>query len=103
MIENDMYIRAIPVYDGDTVIAIRNECVITKEEFIECYNTWIKENPDTKIGKWQFERNDPQRGGNIHSCSLCGQEVHSYSTDYKNKPCVHKYCPRCGARMENTK
>lgn len=26
MIENDMYIRAIPVYDGDTVIALRKVC-----------------------------------------------------------------------------
>jgi len=43
MIENDMYIRVMPVYDGDTVIALRRECVITKEEFIECYNAWIKE------------------------------------------------------------
>lgn len=52
---------------------------------------------DHKPSKWIFERIDPQRGGNIHSCDKCGQEVHTYSTDYQNRPCAFKYCPRCGS------
>ena len=52
MIENDMCIRVEPVYETDTLIALRKECVITKEEFIECYNAWIKagtEGDDTEV------------------------------------------------------
>lgn len=52
---------------------------------------------DHKPSKWIFERIDPQKGGNIHSCDKCGQEVHTYSTDYQNRPCAFKYCPRCGS------
>ena len=51
MIENDMCIRATPVYgdyDGKFVV-MRKECVITKEEFLECFNEWVvkpsRENP----------------------------------------------------------
>lgn len=40
MIEGDKLIREHPVYlDGDTY---RLELVITKEEFLECYNAWVK-------------------------------------------------------------
>lgn len=51
MIEDNMCIRAIPVYDNGEVFAMRKECVITKEEFIECYNAWIKEkkNEDSQL------------------------------------------------------
>lgn len=41
MIENDMLIRRTPVYDGQDCIAIRKDCIITKEEFLECYNEWV--------------------------------------------------------------
>ena len=49
MIENDKLIRRIPVYDGRDCIGIRKECMITKDEFLECYNEWVikplRENP----------------------------------------------------------
>ena len=49
MIENDMLIRKTPVYDGRDMIAIRKDCIITKEEFLECFNEWVvkplQENP----------------------------------------------------------
>ena len=49
MIKADMLIREAPVYDGQDCIAIRNDCIITKEEFLECFNEWVvkplQENP----------------------------------------------------------
>lgn len=49
MIENDMLIREVPVYSGSACIAIRKDCIITKEEFLECFNAWVvkplQENP----------------------------------------------------------
>lgn len=49
MIEDDMLIRKTPVYDQQAFIAIRKDCIITKEEFLECFNEWIikpsQENP----------------------------------------------------------
>lgn len=43
-IEEDKLIREEPVFaDYDTVVAFRRQVVITKEEFIACYNAWIKE------------------------------------------------------------
>ena len=48
MIENDMLIRETPVYTQQECI-IRKDCVITKEEFLECFNEWVvkpsQENP----------------------------------------------------------
>jgi hypothetical protein len=41
MIENDMLIRETPVYERDDCVAFRKDCVITKEEFLTCYNVWI--------------------------------------------------------------
>lgn len=49
MIKDDMLIRETPVYDGQDCIAIRKDCIITKEEFLECFNAWVvkplQENP----------------------------------------------------------
>lgn len=41
MIENDMLIREVPVYSGSACVAIRKDCIITKEEFLECFNEWV--------------------------------------------------------------
>lgn len=49
MIENDKLIRETQVvYKGHKYIAIRKDCIITKEEFLECYNAWIKEGNNDK-------------------------------------------------------
>ena len=49
MIEDDKLIRKTPVYDRQDCIGIRKDCIITKEEFLECFNEWVvkplKENP----------------------------------------------------------
>lgn len=49
MIENDKLIRETPVYDRLDCIAFRKDCIITKEEFLECFNEWVvkplQENP----------------------------------------------------------
>lgn len=49
MIEDDKLIRKTPVYDGQDFITIRKDCIITKEEFLECFNEWVvkplQENP----------------------------------------------------------
>lgn len=49
MIEDDMLIREVPVYDGQACVAIRKDCIITKEEFLGCFNEWVvkplQENP----------------------------------------------------------
>lgn len=54
MIENDKLIREIPIYEipvfgQQDCIGIRKDCVITKEEFLECFNEWVvkplQENP----------------------------------------------------------
>ena len=49
MIENDKLIRKTPVYDRLECIGIHKDCIITKEEFLECFNEWVvkplQENP----------------------------------------------------------
>ena len=43
IIEDDSLIRSRPIYQyGDTVVGIENKLVITKEEFLACYNKWVK-------------------------------------------------------------
>lgn len=41
-IQGDMLFRKTPVYDIEgTYIAVKNELVITKEEFLACYYEWV--------------------------------------------------------------
>lgn len=42
-IRDDMLIRQVPVYSEGSCIAAHNQIVITKEEFLSCYNTWVKD------------------------------------------------------------
>lgn len=46
IIQNDMLIREVPVEGSDTTYELK--CVITKDEFIACYNKWIKEAENEK-------------------------------------------------------
>lgn len=43
IIQNDMLFREVLIKAGDVVFGIKRECVITKDEFLACYNKWIKE------------------------------------------------------------
>lgn len=43
IIQDNMLIREVPIRVGEGVFGIKRECVITKDEFIACYNKWIKE------------------------------------------------------------
>lgn len=41
-IQGDMLLRKTPIYDNEgTYIAVKNELVITKEEFLTCFNEWV--------------------------------------------------------------
>ena len=42
MIENDKLIREVPIYEEPECIVIRKDLVITKDEFLECYNEWVR-------------------------------------------------------------
>lgn len=48
-IRDDKLIRQTPVYSDGSCIAVQNKVVITKEEFLACYNEWVlkpmRENP----------------------------------------------------------
>ena len=47
MIENDKLVRKTRAYSAEYNAPVyKNEVVITKEEFLECYNAWIKENKE---------------------------------------------------------
>ena len=64
MIENDMLIRKTPVYDGRDMIAIRKDCIITKEEFLECFNEWVVK-PKRKSVSIQTEFYIPADNGGV--------------------------------------
>ena len=42
-IENDMLLREEQFRVGEGVFSIKRTCIITKDEFIACYNKWVKE------------------------------------------------------------
>ena len=43
MIENDRLVRKTRAYSAEYNAPVyKTEVVITKEEFLECYNAWIK-------------------------------------------------------------
>ena len=41
--EDDMLIREVPISDSGKIIVFKRECIITKNEFLACYNKWVKE------------------------------------------------------------
>lgn len=41
-IEDDSLIRSIPIKCDGAFVSIRKQLVITKEEFLVCYNKWVK-------------------------------------------------------------
>ena len=42
VIEDDMLIRKIQIGSDWEITTERRECVITKDEFLACYNAWVK-------------------------------------------------------------
>ena len=38
-----MLIREVPIRADENIIGIKQMCVITKDEFLACYNEWVKE------------------------------------------------------------
>lgn len=42
IIKDNNLVRSRPVYRGGTTIGIEEQLVITKEEFLACYNEWVK-------------------------------------------------------------
>ena len=74
--------------------------VMTKDLFIACYEHWIKKvehdriSTEGKTGKW-IDPESPE----CYKCSACGKYTNQeYGLD---KPLFYKYCPNCGARMED--
>ena len=49
MIEDNKLIRETPIRERDDYVIFRKDCIITKEEFLECFNEWVvkplQENP----------------------------------------------------------
>lgn len=41
MIEDDKLIRETRIQNQHGYIAIHRDCIITKEEFLECFNEWV--------------------------------------------------------------
>lgn len=48
-INNDSLIRIKTIRNRDGITIHENHLVITKEEFIACYNKWVKEENDPKM------------------------------------------------------
>ena len=101
MIENDKLIRETIVDDNNSdFITFRKDIVITKEEFLECYNEWIikplKQNPvSTSVrpqGEWIIHPHSM-----IMRCSLCGNEENAKEVGTINPD--KYFCSNCGADM----
>lgn len=49
MIEDNKLIRETPIRERDDYVIFRKDCIITKEEFLECFKEWVvkpsQENP----------------------------------------------------------
>lgn len=69
MIENDMLIRETPVYEQHECVAIRKDLIITKEEFLECFNEWVvkplQENPVSLQTDFFIPVNIPDDNGGV--------------------------------------
>ena len=47
-IQDDKLIREVQTRVSENIISYERRCVITKDEFIACYNAWIKETENEK-------------------------------------------------------
>jgi len=58
-INDDELIRFSNVFTGEGGFSyVSEKTVITKEEFIACYNKWVKPNMNTKVGRKQDVNNE---------------------------------------------
>lgn len=101
-VEGSVVIKYTPIPGIDN--AYKNEVVMTKDIFRECYKKWINQEPET--GHWVEET--ISMGSRKVFCSECGcsapfeyvsnGDVYSASGSYGviNKT---KFCPDCGKRM----
>ena len=48
IIQDDMLIREIPIRVDGEIVSVERKCIITKDEFIACYNKWIKSTEATQ-------------------------------------------------------
>ena len=59
-IQDDRLIRFVPLYSEGNCIAGQNTVVITKEEFLACFNEWVlkpmKENPVSVQTDWSYAK-----------------------------------------------
>lgn len=49
IIQDDMLLREEQFRVGEGVFSVKRTCIITKDEFIACYNKWVKEEEDRLI------------------------------------------------------
>ena len=42
MIDGNKLVRHEPIFRGEDLAGYKVQIVITKEEFLECYNAWVK-------------------------------------------------------------
>ena len=67
---------------------------VTKERIIEHFKQLPSAQPERKTGHWV--KSDMQRWYDVWLCSECGEKTDSA---VMSKP-RYKYCPMCGAKME---
>ena len=65
MIEHDKLIRKTPVYDRMECIGIRKDCIITKEEFLECFKEWVVKPSQENLVSLQTEFYVPVDNGGV--------------------------------------
>ena len=73
------------------------QVTMSKEEFVTCYNTWIKNiktSEDDSDGYW-VDHYYPFFDVPGIECSKCGKDVPYWNNRYKEPD----FCPNCGNRM----
>lgn len=57
-VEEDKFIKETPVFeDGETILGYKQETIITKDAFIECFNKWIGKDKSLNL-KITFKESD---------------------------------------------
>ena len=80
VIDDEMLMRSEPIYAGDTMIASKKSCVITKEEFLACYNEWVSK--EKGEGQITLKDTDAIRKDIVNSIQTVNDGVKNSNDNY---------------------
>lgn len=98
--DKGIYIPSQEYAHPDDIVIYK--CVLTKELFVDAYNLWIRNDGQTRRGKWIELLEDDGFDAGYWICSECRHATYSDFAMIDEAQAVGDllFCPHCGVKMD---